>query len=181
MEIQCLKCGVKVDFGPVSTHAAAMSAQTVFGQKHQNCGPRTAYLSEVLRIIRHGREGNVEGLEAYARLLADKLKADGENEAAERVRRFAGGDYGAVLRLQSEVETFECEWCKEADLAPDEYTHPVSELDEALSEQSLKVCKECAWNDKDDEIRAKCDESLWEPEMEPDEDDLDYTPPDYDL
>lgn len=57
------------------------------------------HVGTVLRIIRHGREGNIRGLEAYAGLLADKLEADGEIESAKRVRRTAAGDYGSTLRL----------------------------------------------------------------------------------
>jgi hypothetical protein len=39
MEIECLRCGVRADFGPVTTHEGAMAAQAAFGESHRECGP----------------------------------------------------------------------------------------------------------------------------------------------
>lgn len=44
------------------------------------------YLSEILKMIDHGKNGNIEMLEKYALLMADKVEQDGFNEQAKLIR-----------------------------------------------------------------------------------------------
>lgn len=63
---------------------------------------QTSFVGTVMRIIRHGREGHVDALVAYAGLLADKLQDAGHAVEADRVRRTAAGDYGRMIKLAGE-------------------------------------------------------------------------------
>ena len=60
------------------------------------------YMLEVLKIIRHGMEGDRMLLVAYAEMLADKLEKEGRHEQAGRVRRAANVEepVSRMLRLQ---------------------------------------------------------------------------------
>lgn len=44
------------------------------------------YLSEILKIIEHGQNSNVEMMEKYALLMADKVENDGFHEQAKLIR-----------------------------------------------------------------------------------------------
>lgn len=41
-------------------------------------------------------------------------------------------------------ETFECAWCKEAGLDPDEYTYPMDEAGGYDTTTDKKICENCA-------------------------------------
>jgi hypothetical protein len=62
-------------------------------------------LSEMARIIRFGREGNISHLVAYANLLADKIEEAGHKDSAERIRKIARGEYGATIIPMASVDT----------------------------------------------------------------------------
>lgn len=105
------------------------------------------HVGTVLRIIRHGREGNIRGLEAYAGLLADKLEADGEIESAKRVRRTAAGDYGSTLRLMEGGAPLGDSWVSVEERLPE---HHVEVLVASIYGQSFQAVG--MWHGAADEI-----------------------------
>lgn len=54
------------------------------------------YLTELLNLVEAATTGDRKKGDAYARLLADKLEADGERKAADRIRRAAAKSNGAA-------------------------------------------------------------------------------------
>lgn len=42
------------------------------------------------------------------------------------------------------IETFECEWCKEAELERDEYTFPTNEIGGCDEDSKKPICENCA-------------------------------------
>jgi len=65
-------------------------------------------MSEVLRIIRCGAEGNPKKVRAYAMLLADKLDSDGETTQAARIRRiFTAQDQHRITLAANREELFD--------------------------------------------------------------------------
>lgn len=59
------------------------------------------HYSEVLRIIEGATRGDLQKVQNYAFLLADKVEGDGDKATADRIRKVASGNAGARIRAHT--------------------------------------------------------------------------------
>jgi hypothetical protein len=77
---------------------------------------RSAYLSEVFRIVEGATRADFDKMHRYAALLADKLEADGEENSARWLRQILEGKAGArivALGVKAEREPCGGYYCSE--------------------------------------------------------------------
>ena len=60
------------------------------------------HYSTVLRIIRAGLQGDKETIVIYTKLLADKVEADGDINAAKHLRMYAAENFGRPVHACEE-------------------------------------------------------------------------------
>lgn len=64
---------------------------------------KMTHWSEVFRIVTGALAGDADKVKAYALFLADKIEADNDPSTAERLRKIADGQGGAVVRTANVV------------------------------------------------------------------------------
>ncbi|MFH0972065.1 MAG: hypothetical protein V1835_05880 [Candidatus Micrarchaeota archaeon] len=51
-------------------------------------------------------------------------------------------------------ETFICAWCRQKSEDPEEYTFPIEDCENPEDDPELRICKECAWDVRNEEYTA---------------------------
>lgn len=61
------------------------------------------YLNEVFRIVEGAMRGDAKKVQAYGKMLAAKLEADGQSDSARWLRNILEGNAGAQIKPTDEV------------------------------------------------------------------------------
>ena len=59
---------------------------------------------QILTIIRGGMTGDKKLVSDYTKFLASKVRADGDSVMADRLEKYANGDFGKTIQAQAGKE-----------------------------------------------------------------------------